>query len=227
MKLYICCCFIALASASPLVEKKAISFESDPVEFVKEYIVSFLDGFLSKDNYEVSDDIKLTKNSYRSNNNEATSRSDADYEDKIENYIKSHDVHFKLPVIGSVSVEARNLDSDELDFKINFGTGVEEARKSKLKKIFIPILVFVLLKAMTLVPLALGILSLKAWNALQLSFFSFVVAVGLAIFQLCKKLAADSAAPQIAAHEAWPAQQYYARSLDSEAQDLAYSAYSQ
>lgn len=88
-------------------------------------------------------------------------------------------------------------------------------------------MVFVLLKAMTLVPLALGILSLKAWNALQLSFFSFVVAVGLAVFQLCKKIAADSAVPQIAAHEAWPAQQYYARSLDSEAQNLAYSAYTQ
>lgn len=65
---------------------------------------------------------------------------------------------------------------------------VGEARKAKLKKIIVPILVFVLLKAMTLIPLAIGVLGLKAWNALQLSFFSFVVSVALAIFQLCKKV---------------------------------------
>ncbi len=62
------------------------------------------------------------------------------------------------------------------------------ARKSKLKKIVIPIMVFVLLKAMTLIPLALGVLGLKAWNALQLSFFSFVISTAMAIFQLCKKV---------------------------------------
>lgn len=62
------------------------------------------------------------------------------------------------------------------------------ARKSKLKKIVIPIMVFVLLKAMTLIPLALGVLGLKAFNALQLSFFSFIVSIALAIFQLCKKV---------------------------------------
>jgi hypothetical protein len=57
-----------------------------------------------------------------------------------------------------------------------------------LKKLFIPLFVFVLLKAMTLIPLALGVLGLKAWNALQLSFFSFITAFSLAIFQLCKKV---------------------------------------
>lgn len=41
---------------------------------------------------------------------------------------------------------------------------------------------------MTLIPLALGVLGLKAWNALQLSFFSFITAFSLAIFQLCKKV---------------------------------------
>ncbi|XP_060529019.1 uncharacterized protein LOC132703654 [Cylas formicarius] len=217
-------CLVTLASATPINEPKVLKVEDDPIAYFKEEIVSFLDDFLEKDEHEIGDDVKVTKNSYRST--EVTSRSGGDYEDKIENYIKSHDVTFNLPVVGSVTMGARNLDGDELDFKFNFG-GVEEARKSKLKKIFIPILVFVLLKAITLVPLALGILSLKAWNALQLSFFSFVISVGLAIFQLCKKIAADSAAPQIAAHAPWePAQQYYAaRSLD--AQDLAYSAYGQ
>lgn len=102
-------------------------------------------------------------------------------------------------------------------------------KKSKIKKIFIPILVFILLKAITIVPLALGVLGIKAWNALQLSFFSFVISVSLAIFQLCKKLAADHGHPQIVAHNGWDS--HYRRSLDvgqeEDAQEMAYKAYRQ
>jgi hypothetical protein len=132
-------------------------------------------------------------------------------------------------------VSSRNIDDDELNFNVKFGQGrAVEARKSKLKKVIIPILVFVLLKAMTLIPLAIGVLGLKAWNALQLSFFSFVVSVGLAIFQLCKKIAADSHASPIAAHGPWEYQAAQYRSFNdapelesATAQDLAYSAYTQ
>lgn len=94
-------------------------------------------------------------------------------------------------------------------------------------------MVFILLKAITLIPLALGVLGLKAWNALQLSFFSFVISVALAIFQLCKKIAHDNAHPTISAH-GWDAysNHYAARSFDAsqpqqqpEAQQMAYSAY--
>lgn len=70
--------------------------------------------------------MKVSRNSYRSS--ESSGRSNEDYEDKVANYIKSHDVEFKIPAVGSVKVEARNLDSDELGFKINFGTGVEEGK---------------------------------------------------------------------------------------------------
>lgn len=55
MKLLICfgIGFLTLAYASPAVEKKALTFESDPIEFIKEYVVSFLDDFLSKDSHKV------------------------------------------------------------------------------------------------------------------------------------------------------------------------------
>lgn len=100
-------------------------------------------------------------------------------------------------------------------------------KKSKLKKILIPIAVFLLLKALTLIPLFIGILGIKAWNALQLSFGSFVLSFALAIFQLCKKLAGDSAPPQpIVAHASgWESQ----RSLEPgfDAQNLVYRAYTQ
>lgn len=106
--------------------------------------------------------------------------------------MQSHDVTVDLPFAGTkFTISPKNINEDELNLNIKFpteGRSSVEARKSKLKKIFIPILVFVLLKAMTLVPLALGVLGLKAWNALQLSFFAFIVSVSLAIFQLCKKV---------------------------------------
>lgn len=136
--------------------------------------------------------VEVTKNGA---GNEVTGRSTGDFFDSIENYIQSHDVTFQLPLADTkVTVSPRNLDQSELSLNVKFGSSanegksVGEARKAKLKKIIVPILVFVLLKAMTLIPLAIGVLGLKAWNALQLSFFSFVVSVALAIFQLCKKV---------------------------------------
>jgi len=88
-----------------------------------------------------------------------------------------------------------------------------------------PIMVFVMLKALTLIPLAIGVLGLKAWNALQLSFFSFVISIGLAIFQLVKK--ASESPPSLTTHDAGiygapPA--HYARSIQEHAHQLAYGS---
>lgn len=139
---------------------------------------------------QLTDDVEVRHNGY--SNNDVSGRSDAGIFETIENYVQSHDVTFGFPIAGAkVTVSPRNINDEELNLKIKFtneGRSVAEARKSKLKKIFIPILVFVLLKAITLIPLALGVLGLKAWNSLQLSFFSFIVSVALAIFQLCKKV---------------------------------------
>ncbi|KAE8750868.1 hypothetical protein FOCC_FOCC002296 [Frankliniella occidentalis] len=94
--------------------------------------------------------------------------------------------------------------------------GVAGKSKGKLRRMVVPLLVFVLLKAMTLIPLALGVLGLKAWNALQLGFFSFVIALSLAVFQLCKKIAADQApVSQLSAHVApWDAHYAAARAFE-------------
>lgn len=181
---------------------------------------------------QVSETVEVTRNSYPVE--EVSGRSsEGSFLDNVQAYLTSHDVTFKLPMDSSVKVSARNIEDDQLTFDVKFGQGraVEEARKSKLKKVVIPILVFVLLKAMTLIPLAIGVLGLKAWNALQLSFFSFIVSVGMAIFQLCKKIAADSHGASLTAHGPWEYQAQY-RSLDEQpspdfAQDLAYSAHAQ
>ncbi|KAK6618661.1 hypothetical protein RUM43_013052 [Polyplax serrata] len=182
------------------------------------------------------------------NDDGRTSRSEKpemDILDHLTNYIKSHDVVATLP--GSflegttLTMSPRNLDNDEVTVSVKFSEDAkregkalqEEGRKTKLKKIIVPLLVFVLLKAMTLVPLALGVLGIKAWNALQLSFFSFVVSLALAVFQLCKKLASDHG-PGSPPHGPWDnyqAAHYAARSLSEgfpeEAQRMAYNAYSQ
>ncbi|KAK9692582.1 Protein of unknown function (DUF1676) [Popillia japonica] len=213
---------------STVEEMRSMCNNNDAIACLKFKTISFLDNIFQKDSFKLSDNVEINRNSYRSN--EITSRSDVNLEDKIDEYVKSHDFNFKLPFGSSVTLDAKNLDLDQLNLKLSFSDSTQssvtldaknldldqlnlklsfsdstqpEARKSKLKKIFVPILIFILLKAMTLIPLALGVLGLKAWNALQLSFFSFVVSVGLAIFQLCKKLAVDNAAPQVSAHGAW------------------------
>ena len=180
--------------------------------------------------FQISETVEVNRNSEPID--ETSGRSETSFLDTMHNYLVSHDVTFKLPLDSAVKVSARNIEDDQLSFDVKFGQGraVEEARKSKLKKVIIPILVFVLLKAMTLIPLAIGVLGLKAWNALQLSFFSFVVSVGLAIFQLCKKIAADSHAAPISAHGPWEYQAAQYRSFQDSApiqsaQDLAYAGY--
>ena len=121
--------------------------------------------------------------------NQVSARSD-DLTSKLESFVESRNIKFQVPASDATITYSPAAQANEMNFKINFGaTGrAVEARKSKLKKVFIPIMVVVLLKAMTLIPLALGVLGLKAWNALQLSFFSFITATGLAIFTLCKKV---------------------------------------
>nr|XP_023027129.1 uncharacterized protein LOC111515126 [Leptinotarsa decemlineata] len=238
MKIFGSCfllCIIGSVCASPAKvsyrEEKSIDFEDDPFGYLQDQFASFLNSILEKDNFQVSEDTEVSRNDISVNDGNIARSGDV--EDKIENYIKTHDVTINLPIVGSVTLGAKNLDNEELDFSLKFGNrGVEEGRKSKLKKILIPILVFVLLKAITVVPLALGVLILKAWNALQLSFFSFVISSGLAIFQLCKKIAENNAHAQVAAHGPWeapPESQHYARAFGygEDAQNLAYSAYSQ
>lgn len=78
------------------------------------------------------------------------------------------------------------------------------------------------MKAVILVPLALGIMGLKAFNALQLSFVTFVTTLVLAVYQFCKKMAADSV--PVPAHVAWEAPYRQKRSANN-AQELAYNAY--
>ncbi|XP_066261078.1 uncharacterized protein [Euwallacea similis] len=185
---------------------------------------SFLDNILRGSYFEqLTDNVAVTRNGY--DNEVGTTRSGESVEDAVENYIKTNDFTFKLPYVGDLTVQSRKLDEDELNFKLNFGSEIEErGKKHKLKKVFIPILTFILLKAITVVPFLIGLLAFKAWNGLQLSVFSFIIASGLAIFQLCQKLAGDPHAPVILDHP--PAAQYK-RSLDGTAQNLAYSAYSQ
>lgn len=116
-------------------------------------------------------------------------RSTSDILDALTNYVQRNEVSLDLPVADTkVTISSRNLQNDEVDFKVKFNSSPVESRKSKLKKVAIPILTFILLKVITLVPLGLGILGIKAFNALQLSFFSFVISVGLAVFQLCRKV---------------------------------------
>nr|XP_023027491.1 uncharacterized protein LOC111515498 [Leptinotarsa decemlineata] len=166
---------------------------------------------------QIGGDIEVKSNDIQSG------RSMSSLEDRVENFMKNHDVSFDLPIIGSkVTMDAKNLDNTEVNLKIKFGSGseVQARKKSKLKKIFVPILIFILIKAMTLIPLALGILGIKTWNAIQLSFISFVSALAMAVWKLCSKISHPP--PQII-HNAWDPHLHHDRS--DLGQQMAYSAY--
>ncbi|XP_060529382.1 uncharacterized protein LOC132703882 [Cylas formicarius] len=177
----------------------------------------------ARDNLQVTDDLSVIPHSGRSSAEEPT------FETYLEDYIKSKEVSFDIPLIGStVTLAGRNLDNEELDFKLKFDADseVQARKKSKIKKIFIPILVFILIKAMTLIPLALGILAIKAWNAIQLSFISFVTTLAMAVWKLCSKVSGDHPPPPQIIHEHWDPHHYAAaRSDDIEGMQMAYSGY--
>jgi hypothetical protein len=185
--------------------------DNDSFSCMKYKVMNFLDTILQKDNYKVSlklrlllifienikfqlsDDVEVRSNGFIPSPYEQ--RSEKDVFEKVSDYVQSHDVTVNLPVADAkVTISPKALSEGEFNVNVKFAEAnarsVEARGKSKLKKIMIPILVFVLLKAMTLVPLALGVLGLKAWNALQLSFFSFIISFALAVFQLCKKVSA-------------------------------------
>ena len=145
--------------------------------------------------------------------------------EQLQELIEKRDVSVELGG-ATVTVSPRNLEENELGLTFKLPTSAEpRSKRHKLKKILMPIMVFVMLKALTLIPLAIGVLGLKAWNALQLSFFSFVISIGLAIFQLVKK--ASESPPSLTTHDAGiygAAPAHYARSIQEHAHQLAYGS---
>ncbi|KAG8243153.1 Protein of unknown function (DUF1676) [Homalodisca vitripennis] len=236
----------------------ACNEKNDGISCIKYKVLHLIDQALVKDSFQVTDAVSVVKNEAADAvKPEEQAEEGRGFLDTLENYVQSHDMVVRLPrALGeqTLAISARNIDNNEISValrseaesdaqvegKSRRQTKISEfsvaGRKNKLKKILVPILVFVLLKAMTLIPLAIGVLGLKAWNALQLSFFSFLISISLAMFQLFKKIASDAPAP--AALHAAPWQDYNqyaaaARTLlvdqadkDLDAQQLAYNAYS-
>lgn len=81
--------------------------------------------------------MEVTRNEYRAN--EVSARGSSSIEDKIQEYLQSHDVTFKLPLGSQVTLGARNLDTDEIDLKVKFddetGRAVTEGTKAPINKI--------------------------------------------------------------------------------------------
>ncbi|XP_067009593.2 uncharacterized protein [Anabrus simplex] len=195
-----------------LDELRAECAKGSEVACMKLKVVEVMENVLKKDSYKVSDSVSVVRNGA-----EATeARGESGWLERAVEYVRTHDV--LVDTLGSkVTLSPRNIEHGQLDVKLQFDEEddtTEQGRsklkkkikKSKLKKIIVPVAIFLLLKAMTVIPLVLGILGVKAWNALQLSFGSFVVSLALAVFHLCNKLAKDAhpPAPQIVtAHGGW------------------------
>ncbi|KAJ8952339.1 hypothetical protein NQ318_017233 [Aromia moschata] len=156
------------------------------------------------------------------NGSNSTSNSDpTSLNEYLARYLKADDISFKIPFSEyTVTLDKENLENGDLDFKLDFSSKneVQARKKSKIKKAFVPILVLILLKAIVLIPLALGVLGIKTWNAIQLSFISFVSSIVLAIWKLCSKINHDHQPTII--HSGWDAHHH---DRSGNAQQVAYS----
>ncbi|XP_011197365.2 uncharacterized protein LOC105221920 isoform X2 [Bactrocera dorsalis] len=213
---------------------------ADSMACIKVRAMRFLDTVINNDNYKFGD-VEVRSNGYQPTAADANSARSNDEErdlvDAVGDYLQGHDVTMDLPLgDAKVTVSSRNLANDELSLNVKLaGDGVVEGKgkKHRLRKMIMPLMVLILLKAMTVIPMAIGILKIKAFNALALGFFSFIVSVGLAIFQLCKKIAAEHHSAHITAHGPWDgraigvsaAVNEPAYQPSKEAQSLAYKAY--
>ncbi|XP_014291121.1 uncharacterized protein Osi19 [Halyomorpha halys] len=193
----------------------------DSLACIKYKALDMIQEAATKPTLELMDGVKLVKR-------REAEKGESGVVEGIEELAESHDLEVELGGGAKLTASAA-----EESVSVKLGSQAAEVegkgKKKKLRKLLVPIVVFVLLKAMTLIPLALGVLGLKAWNALQLSFFSFVTSLALAIFNLCKKVASDSTVP--VAHTFAEPYHYAARNLiveegqQEDGQQLAYSAY--
>ncbi|KAH8327201.1 hypothetical protein KR074_006934 [Drosophila pseudoananassae] len=231
-------------------EQSKCASGQDSMACIKERAMRFVDNVMSKDSYQVSN-LEVRSNGQKTPAVSEARASSADgFIDAIENYIRGHDVSMNLPLADAkVTVSARNLANNQLSLNLQLNgdesddaTDVEargkkgnifkKGKKHRLRKLAMPILVLILLKAITVIPMAIGILKIKAFNALALGFFSFIVSVGLAIFQLCKKIAHDHHhTAHITAHGPWDGRTFGSLPVpvveqpQKLAQNLAYQAY--
>uniref|UniRef100_A0A1B0FLD1 Uncharacterized protein n=1 Tax=Glossina morsitans morsitans TaxID=37546 RepID=A0A1B0FLD1_GLOMM len=232
--------FTALTSAANIKdiideEHEKCESGSDDMACVKVRAMKFIDTVISKDNYKISD-IAVQSNGYQTSAESSRSEKN-DFFDIVEQYLQGHDITMDLPLAeAKVTVSSRNLAQDELNFTVNFAGDSDvvegKGKKKRLRKLAMPIMVLILLKAITVIPMAIGILKIKALNALGLGFLSFIVSVGLAIFQLCKKIASsEHHTAHITAHGPWdgrslnPKLQLEQYEIIPAAHNLAYNAY--
>ncbi|XP_075210698.1 DUF1676 domain-containing protein Osi19 [Lycorma delicatula] len=197
---------------------------NDGIACIKFKFLNLLDQALKKDTIQVTENVSVEKSTEvvtetpeeSENMDNSASRG---FLDQVDDYVRNHDIVYQLPqALGGarIALSPRNLDNNEVALKLKLqdesSSQVEgKGRKNRrLRRLLVPLIIFVLLKAMTIIPLAVGVLGLKAWNALQLSFFSFVISISLAIFQLCKKIAQDSAMPAAHTSGPWEAYNQYA-----------------
>ncbi|XP_050533836.1 uncharacterized protein LOC126901442 [Daktulosphaira vitifoliae] len=124
--------------------------------------------------------------------------------DRIARFFESHTLQLKVPE-SSISGMRRSL---------------EEARgkKKKQQKMLMPLLMMLKMKAIALIPLAIGALALLAFKALVVGKIALVLAVIIGI----QKLLANKHTPSVEVHPHYTEEHghHYKRSLD--AQNMAY-----
>ncbi|XP_058060074.1 uncharacterized protein LOC131210800 [Anopheles bellator] len=135
--------------------------------------------------------------------------------DRAARFLETHTLEFKVPK-DSIEDMQRSLDE-------------ARGKKKKVKKLLLPLLLLLKLKAAALLPLALGALALIAFKALIVGKIALILSAIIALKKLFDKKGDQSyevvAHPHYSHSTSYDDHHGYARSLD--AQNLAYAAHAQ
>ncbi|KAL1498045.1 hypothetical protein ABEB36_008905 [Hypothenemus hampei] len=207
------------------------------IKCAKPKALHWLSAVVNKDQIRITEDLVLIKKKYSLDvdSHESSRGLEEDIFEKFEDFLQSHDLVAKPPVIlnphGPLgSLIPRSFTPEELRVPLA-ATG----RSSKvIKKVILPFLLGLKFKTAILVPLALTLIALKTWKALTLGLLSLVLTGALLIFKLTKPKAVNYEVihyPQHIDHHVvdhppissgWD-HPGYGRQFDS--QELAYNAY--
>ncbi|EEB18003.1 conserved hypothetical protein [Pediculus humanus corporis] len=234
---------------------------------VKPKFLKFLRESLKNDRIPLTDNLSIEKNGGKFS---YESKEDNDNDDmmkkerlrllmfeKIDNYLNNHELKIKLPkelVTGEIFpfVPKYFFDNNvpkEIIVPLSSETKktLEEKEEGRglMKKVIIPFLLGLKVKASVFVPLAIALIAMKTWKALTLGLLSAVLSAAMVIFKFAKPKVVNyevyhypthHSPPQVVEHHPPPHHPYvehhgYGRSSSSSSlsssygQDLAYNAY--
>ncbi|KAK6618660.1 hypothetical protein RUM43_013051 [Polyplax serrata] len=213
---------------------------------VKPKFLKFLSDSLKNDRIVLTEDLSIEKTEGRVTSDWQSDLPDDDAMskkerlrfmmlEKIDNFLNSHELKVKLPkeiVTGEVFPFAPNYLFDNVPEQLTVPlSGMKNVNEERgfTKKVIVPFLLGLKIKATTFIPLAIALIALKTWKALTLGLLSMVLSAAMVILKFAKPKVVNYDVYHYSSHHPAPVVEHayvdhhgYGR---SDAQVLAYGAH--